>query len=106
MKTKIVIALCFILLISAVLLFYPYNLYHHLTAEEKVTTIFNDPMLRENSFGDDSEITNVKYLGNYLYRVVTEESSFLVKIKSSNASHSIEVYEHNINTTIFEYHPE
>jgi hypothetical protein len=106
MKKKIVIALCLILLISAILLFYPYNFYHHLTAEEKVTTIFNDPMLRENSFGDDSAITNVKYLGNYIYQVETEVSTFLVKIKSSNAKHSIEVYETNQNIEIFEYHPE
>ncbi|WP_047984371.1 hypothetical protein [Ornithinibacillus californiensis] len=99
MKKRILIALCFILLISAVLLFYPYNIFHHLTAEEKVTSIFNDPNLREVTFGDDSEITNVKYLGKYIYQVETEENTYLVKIKSSSSAHSIEVYEHNLHVT-------
>lgn len=98
-EKKDTISRCFILLLSALLLFHPYNLYHYLTAEEKVTSIFNDPTMRKGSFGDDSEITNVKYLGKYIYHVETEESTYLVKIKSNNSSHFIEVYQHNINIT-------
>ncbi|MFD2042734.1 hypothetical protein ACFSTA_00260 [Ornithinibacillus salinisoli] len=101
MKKKILIVIFFIVIFSAVLLFYPYNLYHYFTAEEKVKSVFIDSNMRERSFGDDSEILNVKYLGNYIYYVETDENTFLVEIKSSNSSHSIEIFEHNQHITQF-----
>lgn len=103
MKTKILIALCFILLISSVLLFYPYNLYHHFTADEKIASIFSDPIIRERSFGDDdSEITSVKYVGKHHYYVKTEENAFLIKIKSNKSSLSIDIFEHSQGFTKFQ----
>ncbi|WP_432362310.1 hypothetical protein [Sporosarcina sp. UB5] len=101
MKKKIVIATVIFLLISTVLLLSPYNAYHHFTAKEKVTTIFSDPQMREASLGDKSEITNVKYVGRYMYEVQTEENTFLIKIKSNRSSNSIDIFEYKQHVTQF-----
>lgn len=101
MKRKIIIGVCFIILISIVLLISPYNPYHYLNAETKIKSILVDPAYRDEGLDDQSEITNVKYLGNYIYRVETEDSIYLLEIKEKKSSRDTTIYEYKQHITHF-----
>ncbi|MFA9559490.1 hypothetical protein ACERII_19450 [Evansella sp. AB-rgal1] len=93
MKRTIIFVLCVVLFIAALLLFNPYNLYHHIKAEETVSRIFADPNIKETVFADSSEITNIRYLGSNMYRGEISNMIFLMEIKKDGSRTSYEIYE-------------
>lgn len=99
MKRKIILWVCFILLISIVLLISPYNPYHYFNAENKIKSLLEDPAYRDEGLGDRSEIKNIKYLGNYIYRVETEECIYLLEIKEKNSTRDTIIFEYKQRIT-------
>lgn len=94
MKKKIIFIVSFVLLICSLLFFSPYNLFHYLNAEKKVANILADSAIREEGLGENSEITNINYLGNHIYRVETEKSTYLIEIKEKDSTRFLEIFEH------------
>lgn len=74
-------------------------MYHHFKAEERVSSLFGDPSVREKVFGDDSVITNIEYVGSNMYRLQIENKAFVIEIKSKGSRTSYAVFElkHSIN---------
>ncbi|TFB19568.1 hypothetical protein E3U55_10425 [Filobacillus milosensis] len=99
MKKRFIIAIGCLVLVVGGLLVYPYNIYHHFTAEKRVENFLFDPNVQNRVLGTDAEITNVQYLGNDIYELQTEEKSFLVTIKSDGSSQTMNVFEHRQRVT-------
>ncbi|MDE5414271.1 hypothetical protein [Alkalihalobacterium chitinilyticum] len=93
MKKNIILSLCFMLLITMFIFINPYEMYHHVKAEERISNLFGDPSVRENVFGDDSVITNIEYVGSNMYRLEIKNNAFVIKIKSKGSRTSYEVFE-------------
>ncbi|RXJ04415.1 hypothetical protein DS745_03250 [Anaerobacillus alkaliphilus] len=93
MKKNIILILCFMLVITIVLVINPNEMYHHLKAEERVLRLIGDPSVREKVLGDDSVITNIEYVGSNMYRLEIENNAFLIEIKSKGSRTSYEVFE-------------
>ncbi|MBM7662793.1 hypothetical protein JOC85_003604 [Bacillus mesophilus] len=93
MKKKVILVLTFVLLIIAVIAINPYNLYHHIKAEGTVSSILADPTVRNAAFGNDSEISNIKYLGSNMYRVETSSNTFVIELKKDGSHYNYEIYE-------------
>lgn len=105
MKRKIIVGACFFLLMSIVLMMLtisPYNPIHYFNAENKIKSLLVDPAIREEGLGENSEIINVKYLGNDLYRVETEESMYLIEINEKKSSRDITIYEYKQRITFIQ----
>lgn len=81
------------LLIIAVIAINPYNLYHHIKAERTVSSLFADPTVRNVAFGNDSEISNINYLGSNMYRIETSSNIFVIELKKDGSHYNYEVYE-------------
>lgn len=95
MKKNIILGLCFVVLVAVLLFIHPYNLYHHMKADQLVTDVFNNPAINEKVFMDDSEITKVQYLGSNMYRLETVNNNYVIEIKTEGNIRSYKVYEFN-----------
>ncbi|WP_047985978.1 archaellin/type IV pilin N-terminal domain-containing protein [Ornithinibacillus californiensis] len=57
---------------------------------KQISQILQDPVVRENLFGDESAVKEIQYIGSNIYRVSNESNQFLIESKSKG---SLEVYE-------------
>ena len=103
MKKKVILVLCFLLFIIAFLVINPYNMYHHIKADRTVSSLFADPTVREASFGNNSELSNIKYLGSNMYRVETSNHTFIIEIKTEGSRFNYEIYELKQKIEAFEH---
>lgn len=100
---KLLAIISSVLFIIVLLLISPYNLVHYFTAKNNVTSMLADPSVRMEILEDESEITNVEYLGSNTYRVETIESVYVMEIKTDKATHIIDVFKHKQHVKKFEY---
>ena len=89
-----------VILVIVLLFISPYNVLHYLNAESKVTSILADSIFRSEILDEDSEITNVKYLGSHMYRVATKDSAFIMEIKTDKSKRTLDVFEHKQSVKI------
>lgn len=95
MKSSVLIpSLIVFLLVFLLLVISPYNVIHYFNAEAKVDKILSDSELKMELLEDDSEITNVKYLGSDVYQVKTNNGVYLMEIKTEKSTSNIAVFEH------------
>ncbi|HLS34813.1 MAG TPA: hypothetical protein VK061_01080 [Bacillota bacterium] len=78
-KEKIFISIC-ICLLSAILFFHPFKLTNFMFAKNRVEDILTDKILRQEAFGETSDIIQVKYIGYNIYFIETEEGNYTVEI--------------------------
>lgn len=81
-------------MIVVLLFISPYNLFHYFTAESKVTKILADPDVKFQILEDNSEITNIKYIGSNIYYVETKEGTYVMEINKNKSTYTIDVFEH------------
>ena len=91
------------LLIIAMLLINPYNLFHYFNAESKVLTLLADPTVKMEMLNDDTEIIKVTYRGSNLYQVETKKNTYVLKIKKNKSGYDIDVFEHTSSVKKFDY---
>ena len=103
MKKNLIISVCCLLLIIGFLYINPYNLYHHFKAEEKVSSIFEGAEIRESLFENDSEVTNVKYLGSDMYHIETAVDTFIIEIKTNKSRTSFQIFQYKQSGDKFGY---
>lgn len=76
----------------------PYNVIHYVFAEKKVESVLAAPAVRSEGMGGDySDIKDVKYLGTHHYYVETEESHYIIMLKTKKDAFEVIVYEYQMN---------